>query len=270
MDNTSSPPERKRNGRSGKAPAFQFYPADFLMDEDVAMMSLTERGAYITLLSFNWREGSLPATEQDLARLLRCSVMVLRQLWKRVGVKFKPHPDLPGRLVNPRAERDRCAYAEWVQKKHQAGVQGGRKSAELRRQRQATVQQPSTSSSASASASAKEVVVPPSTRETSRKGTHCAPDGAPLAPFEDFWACYPNKRDKKRAMKAWLRLHPTIDQLETMLSAIKTQKQSDQWRRGIIPHAATWINGDRWADEIPLGFDEETYDSFLRGGEGHD
>jgi hypothetical protein len=34
----------------GKSPAFQFYPKDFLTDENVRVMSLQERGAYITLL----------------------------------------------------------------------------------------------------------------------------------------------------------------------------------------------------------------------------
>jgi hypothetical protein len=45
----------------GKAPAFQFYAADWLADEAASVMSLEEEGAYIRDLCYCWREGSIPA-----------------------------------------------------------------------------------------------------------------------------------------------------------------------------------------------------------------
>ena len=39
-----------------------------------------------------------------------------------------------------------------------------------------------------------------------------------------------------------------------MLAAIGRQKQSDQWTRdgeAFIPHPSTWLNQERWTDELP-------------------
>jgi len=53
----------------GKSPAFQFYPADFLADANVAGMTCAQVGAYIRLLCHCWLEGSLPDDDRVLAKL---------------------------------------------------------------------------------------------------------------------------------------------------------------------------------------------------------
>jgi Protein of unknown function (DUF1376)/DnaB-like helicase C terminal domain len=53
------------------SPAFQFYPADYLADANVQMMTLEEEGAYIRLLSYCWREGTIPADNASLSRLCK-------------------------------------------------------------------------------------------------------------------------------------------------------------------------------------------------------
>jgi hypothetical protein len=38
-----------------------------------------------------------------------------------------------------------------------------------------------------------------------------------------------------------------------MLQALEKQKRSEQWQKDngkFIPHAATWLNGKRWEDEL--------------------
>ena len=52
-----------------KPPAFQFYPKDFLSDINVSVMSMEERGIYITLLSHCWLEGWLPNASTKLQRI---------------------------------------------------------------------------------------------------------------------------------------------------------------------------------------------------------
>lgn len=57
-------------------PYFPFYPADWLSDPNVQFLSLEESGAYITLLSYMWRDGkdcALPDDDKYLARLLHVS-----------------------------------------------------------------------------------------------------------------------------------------------------------------------------------------------------
>ena len=40
--------------KGNKAPAFQWYPKDFIADIDVQIMTPEQRGAYIMLLSYAW------------------------------------------------------------------------------------------------------------------------------------------------------------------------------------------------------------------------
>lgn len=69
--------------------------------------------------------------------------------------------------------------------------------------------------------------------------------------FELFWQAYPKHQAKETARKAFSKLRAPPDLLGRILTAITEQQQGEQWQRGIIPHAATWLNGRRWADEPP-------------------
>ena len=73
------------------------------------------------------------------------------------------------------------------------------------------------------------------------------------ADFCAFWDAYPRKTDKKRAYRAWkgAKQKPA---LAAVLNALESHKKSKQWVRDngqYIPHPSTWINGERWNDEMP-------------------
>jgi len=71
--------------------------------------------------------------------------------------------------------------------------------------------------------------------------------------FQRFWSAYPSKVGKGAARKAWDKLKPDDALTDRMLAAIATQQLSDQWTRDggrYIPHPATWLNQERWEDEI--------------------
>jgi hypothetical protein len=77
----------------------------------------------------------------------------------------------------------------------------------------------------------------------------------PPAEFEQFWDAYPRHVGKQAAAKVFAKLAPDDELLGMMLAAVKRQRQSEQWLRDggqYVPHAATWLNGRRWEDEIPL------------------
>lgn len=74
---------------------------------------------------------------------------------------------------------------------------------------------------------------------------HAEPDA-----FDRWWAIYPNRKAKKAARKAWERLNPSPSLVSKMMAAVLVQQKSRQWREGFIPHPATWINGERWEDEL--------------------
>ena len=74
------------------------------------------------------------------------------------------------------------------------------------------------------------------------------------ARFDRFWALYPRKTAKQEAEKAFKRVDPDDELLETMIAAVEKQKKSEQWTRDggqYIPHPATWLNQKRWTDEMP-------------------
>ncbi len=73
--------------------------------------------------------------------------------------------------------------------------------------------------------------------------------------FDAFWAKYPRKADKVKAIRAWDKLQPNLELCQKMAAALEAQKQSPQWQKGkqYIPLPSTWLNGRRWEDEFPEG-----------------
>jgi uncharacterized protein YdaU (DUF1376 family) len=108
-----------------KAPAFQFYAADYLADEKVGIMTLEQEGAYIRLLCYCWREGSIPADPEVLSRLCKGASTTILGL---VVSCFKQHPADPSRLIHWRLETERAKQEAWRQKSSEGGKKssGGR------------------------------------------------------------------------------------------------------------------------------------------------
>lgn len=83
-----------------------------------------------------------------------------------------------------------------------------------------------------------------------RKSAKAVPKHKPER-FEAFWEAYPRHESRVKAVRAWDRLRPDDALLDTMARALKRQLASEDWQRGIgIPYAVTWINGQRWEDEV--------------------
>jgi hypothetical protein len=71
--------------------------------------------------------------------------------------------------------------------------------------------------------------------------------------FTAFWAAFPNRKARQDAEKAWAKLKPSVELQATILKAIAAQGQGEDWRKEggrFVPHAATWLNGKRWEDEV--------------------
>lgn len=105
------------------APAFQFYPKDFLTDGNVAVMSLQERGAYITLLCNCWIEGSIPIEPAKLARSCGVSVPVFQRLWPALAPCFRTNGNAD-RLIQPRLERERNKQEAFRHSQREKGASG--------------------------------------------------------------------------------------------------------------------------------------------------
>lgn len=71
--------------------------------------------------------------------------------------------------------------------------------------------------------------------------------------FEKFWNAYPRKVGKAIAFKSFEKLKVNAELLDKMLKAIEVQKKTDQWQdERYIPHPSTWLNQQRWNDEVKI------------------
>ena len=68
--------------------------------------------------------------------------------------------------------------------------------------------------------------------------------------FERFWAAYPKKVGKKDAQKAFDKVKVDV---QILIDALEKHKKSSQWRKDngqYIPNPSTWLNQERWTDEM--------------------
>lgn len=108
----------------GPAPAFSFYAKDFLLS--VMEMSLEIRGAYITLLAYQWDRGGVPGDPSGLARVLGCSAPKAARVWLAIRGKFV---EGGGLYRNERLEVERRKQAHWRDTQRENGRKGGRPAA---------------------------------------------------------------------------------------------------------------------------------------------
>ena len=71
--------------------------------------------------------------------------------------------------------------------------------------------------------------------------------------FDEFWMLYPRKVAKASAKKSWNKLSE-----EQQLAAAKAISNHCQYWKAketaldYIPHASTWLNQERWEDELVI------------------
>ncbi|CAM2151294.1 replication protein [Paraburkholderia tropica] len=75
--------------------------------------------------------------------------------------------------------------------------------------------------------------------------------------FENFWECYPRKRSKKAAEKAFAKLNPNEQLFNDLMAGLERAKTSEQWQNPQYqPHAATWLNDGGWMDEFQTSYSD--------------
>lgn len=238
-----------------KRPAFQFYPADWRKDPALSTCSLAARGLWIELMCVAHESdeyGTLsingkPMTEQQIARSVGESPALIIKLLAELESSGVFSRDEKGSIYSRRMVKDehlRNVRAD-------AGRLGGNpnllnqkvKQMDKQKVNHASKQSPTPSSSSSSS-------------EITRKPL--------LDLFDRFWKAYPNKSGKKNAARAWEKLalvenDPRIAEIRAGLTAAIASREWKKDNGEFIPHAATWLNGERWKDEyhsanvIPIG-----------------
>jgi len=218
------------------SPAFQFYPKEFLSSSKVMAMSLTERGAYITLLSVEWLDGSLPNSPGGLARILGLSEPRFRKLWG--GVLSACFIERDGRLVNARLEDERRKQIAFRQRQSENGKKGGR------------LTQPLSQIEATGSPPLNPRVMESADSRLQSSFKEKENDVA----FAEFRDAYPRSRRKGGPLveQNFLRALDLAGGFAALMAALENHLASEQWANPrMIPGMDVWFEEERWRQELP-------------------
>lgn len=239
-----------------KAPAFQFYPKDFMTDENVLLMSNTEIGVYIRLLCSCWLEGTLPLDTDSLARMAHMPLKQFTKFWENSPVKrcFRVGED--GRLHHKRLDEEREKQATHRQRQSDKGIKGAAK------------RWPNDSRSI-APAIAQALPI-----DSSPSPSPIPPVSPPLDAwtaewFDRIYAIYPNKDRKVDANRAWVELRPTQALFVAIEADIRGRVQAGwkKYERRFIPQLRTYLAERMWEDakgEAPPPWEDDPYARFTK------
>lgn len=244
-----------------KSPAFQFYPADWLSDERVIVMTPAQEGFYIRALCLCWRQGSIPEDDSVLALILaKGPTLPTKDDLRVVKVCFERVNGVDGRLQHGRLEIERKKQATWAEK----SSAGGRKSVEVRKLKRLEgnlfnedgsttlkppIEHPSNSSSSS-SDQEKNM-----TNEGAQANTKPSALQILEAEFERARSIYPGTRrghdiEWAHFKKKFTKQMPII--VPILFDAVQRYTRYVSGReKKYVKHFQGWINNQMWASEYP-------------------
>jgi uncharacterized protein YdaU (DUF1376 family) len=235
-------------------PWMPLYVADYLLD--TKELSLKEHGIYLLLLMLAWRrpDGRLPADEKWLRANLPPMHGRTFNRFVRDGILKKYFTLKDGHFENKR-----------LLKELEIATKLSRKQSENATKRWAAVRENKDLADATA--------MPSQSQSHKNKNIYsAAPNGA--APdtngsgnsakrggqesevgdehlghpqdFESFWKAYPRRVGRRAAERAFLSAAKRVEPAR-LISAVRNFKFNTDTK--FVPHPATWLNQDRWADE---------------------
>ncbi len=225
-----------------KDPAMLFYTKDFLTG--VALLSMKERGQYITLLCLQQQLGHMSLKQMEMA-VGKLSPGVLskyvrdeegmyynRRAEIEIG-KRKAHCEKQKENIRRRWEKDTTEDTTAIPEEYH-GINHG-------------INHGITTVIPLANANANTQVI--SSSQGKNEGNRLREEQ-----FDMFWSVYPKKVGKQAARKAFEKVPGSA--YPKLIPAVEEQKQSLQWQREggrFIPNPATWLNQGRWDDEVAGG-----------------
>jgi uncharacterized protein YdaU (DUF1376 family) len=226
--------------KSTKAPAFQFFPRDFLSSPKVDRMPMTERGAYITLLCRCWLDNGLPTDLDELAFFCRMKPAQFERMWKngRIGQCFY---ELAGKFHNERLDVERKKQAVNRQRQSDNAAMRWKKSGN------ATAMPPHESGITRAHAPAADA---DSKQQIS--SVVSSEERLDLA-FASFRDAYPESRRKGGFLVQQDYMAAASDNGPVVLmNALRNHIASEQWANPKhIPGMDVWLKEERWRQELP-------------------
>lgn len=87
--------------------------------------------------------------------------------------------------------------------------------------------------------------------------------------FDRFWSAYPKKIAKKNCETKYnsLKKKNVLPEIENHVKIIESWQRSKKWKDGYIPNPLTWLNGERWNDELEVKPDKPVKKNYAEGWE---
>lgn len=252
---------------------FPFHPGDYMLR--TAHLDPIEDLAYRRLIDLYYvNEAPLTGTAEELARVIR-----LRSNTTEVAAVLREFfAEEDGTWNHSHCDDVIDQYRAKAQTAVENGKLGGRpKKTQDKPSNNPEETQPviSDNQSETGSKANQEPITNNQTQEDQKTTAQAPVDDL----FPKFWKLYPNKKGKAAAEKAWKKLKVTDDLFALITQGLSKQCVSPGWTKDngqFIPHPATWLNGKRWEDEVPVpsnvhhlpssrhtGFDQRDYKAGL-------
>lgn len=248
-------------------PWLKFYPADWQADELLGMCTLAARGLWIEMIGIMHKAdpyGHLvvngrPPTDTQLAALARCppdQIPGLLDELENAGVFSRTRTRV---IYSRRMTRDERRSKDGRNAKITGTkLPGSRRAQAFDKTVQKTAilkvvdkvgEQPPSPQMPDARCQTDVERTEPN-QQTSHSNARKATDGE----FEDFWLAYPRKVDRGHALKAYRTAREKASADEIAAGAKRYAKQRAGQEKRFTALASTWLNGERWTDELgPVG-----------------
>jgi uncharacterized protein YdaU (DUF1376 family) len=232
------------------------YIGDYLAD--TMRLTTEEHGAYLLLLMEYWRQGPLPNDDKALSGIVKMD----RKRWEKElapvlrsffilgedGLLHQKRTDAERHKASVNsAKKQAAANARWDKDQGHADA-GGDPSGGANEDAPAHAHASPDASQMNVQQTCPYARVPPSP-SPSQKGrkrvsyAHLSETGG----FDEWWKAYPLKVGKGKARPAYAKAL-TKTTHEELLAAVQRCPWNADPR--YIPHPTTWLNGERWLDEV--------------------
>ena len=227
----------------GETPFIKFYPSDFL--GGTSGLSPAERGCYVTLLCLIYEaDGPIERDDTRLSRRCGAPKAAFTRILEALIAEGKI-TETDGMLSNNRAEKAIVDRTNRTQSGTHAANQRWTAQAEKSQQKQRP------NDATAMRGQCAEVCQPEPEpeldirkRDTNVSLVQNVPDR-----FDEFWQRYPRKIGKGAAHKAYAKATRKADHDDLMFGLSQQLPAMQAKDQQYIPHAATWLNAERWSDE---------------------
>ncbi len=225
-----------------KAPAMPMYWDAYLAD--TTHLTTEEHGAYMLLLAAMWRRnGSVPDDDRDNARMLGLTPAKWRKTKARFAATIYGFIVENGAITQEKLQKTWKNTQEKIEKNKLNGAKGGRAASN----KSNNLAEANATNSPERNATIPEPEPEPYKKEDTKVSLSIVSSEPDL--FDEFWERYPRKVAKPNAKRAYAKALKKHSHDDVMFGLSQHLPSLEGKETQFIPHAATWLNGERFNDQ---------------------